>query len=333
MSFDGDAPGGSARPLTAEILATRDVVVLRSGFTAGDDYFLDAMRKRNIAADFSLRPLRWRPLRGLRRFHLRSRIPGKSVWFGRWLRKGLAKKLIIVHAADLTLPAAVHAARRFPEARVVFWFWNPAGKGTSPRLASRSEVELWSFDEGDCVAYDMHFNTQFSFVEIGEIGETVSPEIDLGFYGSDKGRASTLSTLADQADRLGLTCCFEVVPGPMSQLNLHPKLFLAKQLPYENILVREARARVVVDIVQEGQSGMTLRTLEALFLQRKLLTNLASVQDLELYDPSRIFILGQDDIEELPKFISAEPPEVDGALLRYYDFDAWLSRFVSHLSD
>ena len=41
--------------------------MLRSGFTAGDDFFLGAMRRRGIAADVSLRPVPWRPLRAVRR--------------------------------------------------------------------------------------------------------------------------------------------------------------------------------------------------------------------------------------------------------------------------
>lgn len=302
-------------------------IVLRSGFTAGDDFFLGAMRRRGIAADVSLRPVPWRPLRAVRRLHLLSGLPGKSVWFGRWLRTGESKRLIVVHAANLTLPAARYAARRFPDARVVFWFWNPAGKGTDPERARNAGLELWSFDVDDCARYGMRHNTQFVFSDIAQIGERVSPDVDLGFFGADKGRAAQLSVLAERAEALGLTHRFQVVPGADSELDRYPLLVPTTPIPYVALLEETSRARLGVDIAQEGQSGMTLRTLESLYLRRKLVTNIPSVRESPLYDPTRVFVLGEDNLDDLPAFLRAEPSKPNAQLWDYYDFEGWLRRF------
>lgn len=311
----------------AETFDLTACVVLRSGFTAGDEFFMGAMRGRGVTTDVSLRPLAWRPLRAVRRAHLLSRLPGKSIWFGTWSRSRVSKNLVVVHAADLTLPAARHALRCFPGARIVFWFWNPAGKGTNPSRASGSAVELWSFDPDDCRRFGMRHNTQFQFQEIGQLGARVSPDVDLGFFGSDKGRAEHLSALAEQAESLGLTHRFSVVADGSSDLTLHPYLRPASTLPYAAMLEETARARAVVDIAQAGQSGMTLRTLEALYLGRKLVTNITSVRNSPLYHSSRVHILGQDDVANLPAFLASETPAASAELLRYYDFEAWLRRF------
>lgn len=305
-----------------------DVIVLRSGFTAGDDFFLSAMRARGITADVSLRPITHKAIRALRRLHLLSGLPGKAVWFGQWLRTGEFKRLIIVHAADLTLPAARHAALRFPDARVVFWFWNPAARGTDPeRSAAARGVELWSFDLDDCAKYGMRHNTQFSFAEVARVGAEISPDVDLGFYGADKRRAATLSALAERAAALGLSHRFQVVPSAKSGLDRYPALVSAKPISYSAMLRETARARVIVDIAQEGQSGMTLRTLESLYLGRKLLTNIQSVCRSPLYDPTRVFVLGRDDLGNLPTFLHGDTVPPSQRLLHHYDFESWLGRF------
>lgn len=305
-----------------------ETVVLHCGFSTDlDNYFLDAMRRRSVTADVSLRPVPWKLLRAVRRLHLLSGLPAKSVWFGRWLRTGESKRLIIVHAADLTLPAARHAARRFPDARVVFWFWNPAGKRSDPGLAQDAKLELWSFDVDDCAHYGMRQNSQFVFSEIEQIGERVSPDVDLGFYGADKGRAAQLSALAERAEALGLTHRFNVVPDADSRLDRYPLLVPSRSIPYEELIKEASRARLMVDMAQEGQSGMTLRTLESLYLRRKLVTNVTSVRDSPLYDPTRVFLLGQNDLGDLPAFLRAEPSAPSPQLWAYYDFEAWLCRF------
>lgn len=302
-------------------------IVLYSGFTSAEDFFIEATRRRGVAADVSLRPVPWKPLRALRRLHLLSPLPGKSVWFGRWLRMGKFKRLIVVHAADLTLPAARHAARRFPDARVVFWFWNPAAKRTDPLRAQGNGLELWSFDIDDCARYGMRHNTQFEFAEIAQIGERVSPDVDLGFFGADKGRAAQLSALAECAETLGLSHRFQVVPSTDGELERYPLLVSTAPISYPALLNKTARARVIVDIAQEGQSGMTLRTLESLYLRRKLMTNIRSVRDSPLYDPTRVFVLGEDDLDDLPAFLRAAPSTPSARLWSYYDFDNWLRRF------
>ncbi|WP_060759145.1 hypothetical protein [Propionibacterium freudenreichii] len=306
------------------------VLVLRSGFTRGDDYFMEAMRRRGICADVSLRPLSSRALRGARRLHLYSRFPAKRLWFGSWVRRKGPFDLIIVHAADLTLPAAEYAARLFPHAQTVFWFWNPAARGTDPRRVHSASLDCWSFDEQDCRTYGMRPNTQFMFSEIAEVGARVAPDIDFGFYGADKGRAPILMDVARTVEGAGLSHRFQVVGDSAEELGKFPLLISAPGVDYGELLEQSARFRVIVDIVQEGQSGMTLRGLEALYLRRKVLTNARAIRDSPLYDPERVFIWGEDSVDRLPAFVGSEYPEPPADVLTYYDFSSWLARFTKH---
>ena len=64
-----------------------------------------------------------------------------------------------------------------------------------------------------------------------------------------------------------------------------------KFLKYAIYIKRALSARAFLEILQPGQSGMTIRTLEALFLNRKLITNNNNARTLDIYHPNNIYVL------------------------------------------
>lgn len=75
------------------------------------------------------------------------------------------------------------------------------------------------------------------------------------------------------------------------------------------------------------RAGLTVRCLEALFFDKKLITNNPSVRTLPFYHPARFFILGQDDPQTIPAFLSTPMPPLPKGALDAYDFAHWLRQF------
>ena len=84
---------------------------------------------------------------------------------------------------------------------------------------------------------------------------------------------------------------------------------------------------MIVELVQENQSGMTLRVLEGLFLGKKILTDNLFIKKSELYNPMNIFILGESSWEGLEEFIESEFVEYEHGVLSKYMFDVWIDNF------
>ena len=59
------------------------------------------------------------------------------------------------------------------------------------------------------------------------------------------------------------------------------------------------------EIVQPGQGGLTIRTLEALFYNKKLITNNESITEYDFYNADNIFIYKEQDcnIDALKSFL------------------------------
>ena len=98
-------------------------------------------------------------------------------------------------------------------------------------------------------------------------------------------------------------------------------------VPYEDYLKLLVKTKTILDIVDGNQSGLTLRCMEALFFNKKLITNNLDIENYDFYNPKNVFILGKDDMNNIKQFIDSPYELVDEKIVNYYDFDEWIKRF------
>lgn len=156
-----------------------------------------------------------------------------------------------------------------------------------------SDYLVYSFDPLDCAKYGFKQISQYIPNE-KKLKEYIgnSTHFDFFFLGMDKGRKVMLDELNEHLQKLNYKTDFQLKYSPRGLwqkldkwLNRNKKY---KMLSYEKNLDMASRSKCIVEIVQEGQSGLTLRTLEALFLKKKLITNNVSVIDSELFNAANI---------------------------------------------
>ncbi|MBF4520038.1 hypothetical protein [Acinetobacter towneri] len=169
-------------------------------------------------------------------------------------------------------------------------------------------IQLWSFDHDDCQKYGFHHYSQFLTV-LPKI-KNVQINYDLVFIGRNKGRDIILNSLKDKADSVGLSFLIDLKDGTKSS-----------NISYEDYLEKSLSARCIVEILQDGQSGMTLRPVEALFYNRKLLTNNQLVINEPFYHTSNILVMNDIDtlsVEELMSFINKPIVQIDDTIKERY---------------
>ena len=153
-------------------------------------------------------------------------------------------------------------------------------------------IKILTFDPDDSQKFGFPLYKQF----ISVIDEMKDIEIlyDFSFVGKNKGRKKQLYYLKTELQALGFHSYFDIRGGAY------------KNLDYISYLRHSLNAYCMVEILQQGQSGMTLRTIEALFYQRKLLTNNQQIVDEELYHPNNIMVFDGQTIDagKLKMFMS-----------------------------
>lgn len=303
-------------------------MILLPPFFEGAEAYCLFIRERGLSADFSLKPVQTKWLKAIRRLHLALPLPFKSVWFGEWRKGADTFDLLVMHSADALLPVAEYLRKQNRFRRIVLWYWNPTRKGSDPTLATRRGFEVWSFDPSDAERLALKLNTTYSFRELEQLGASSEPLMDFYFLGADKGRAERLAGMARLLDDAGFTHEISVVGHP-DHGRLPEGLKRSEAVSYPDLLKREAGARCLIEITQVGQAGPTLRTIEALFLGKKLVTDNRLIMNSQLYDPSRVFVIGHDSWAGLTEFMAAPINPPGDELLRDYDFAGWLHRIAA----
>ena len=165
---------------------------------------------------------------------------------------------------------------------------------------------------------------------IKQFGVGQKPKYDAFFVGLDKGRTKELSKLKSIFDCKDISYRFHVVGDKGKKIKGLDQNY-DSPLSYEEVINNDLDSRVIIDIVSNGQNGLTLRPLEALNLKRKLLTNMETIVRHRLYNSNNIFIIGKDDDSRLKEFVMTPFDENNyEQLVDYYSFKQWLNRFISY---
>ena len=196
--------------------------------------------------------------------------------------------------------------------RIVLWYWNPVFLTIDPQKVPEG-IELWSYSHQDCEKYSMRFNTQFCFPKYEPTNEETTS--DIFFFGRDKGRGELIEKYQKQFEKMGLKTDFRIIRSQSDYIPYNEGIKLTKQ------------SKCVLDFCVNEEVGMSLRALEALFLNKKVITNNKMYARERFYRKQNVFILEQDNIEELPAFIQSPLEEVEKEIKEYYLFENWLKRF------
>jgi hypothetical protein len=164
---------------------------------------------------------------------------------------------------------------------------------------------IWSFDSYDSERFGFLLYRQF-IASLTSI-EAVQATIDFSFIGRDKGRKSMLDHLANTLMERGYSCYFDARERKRPNLS------------YFEYLQCSLRARCLIDIVQSGQVGLTLRPLEALIYKRKLLTNNPTILKQDFYRPENILLIDESiDLEDVDRFMRVPCVDVEDSIKELY---------------
>lgn len=254
--------------------------------------------------------------------------------------------VILLNETRFPVKLVKFLSQRKQHAKVLYWFWNTVGKPKNPRFFdSQAEFKklldnrekynysIVSFDEQDCRKYGFIYNPQcVPFLNISNKPTTISS--DVFFVGQDKNRIEMLMDIYKEFDDLGIKCNFYVFPQADKKYTTEEIQFVYRgpMLSYEHVVEKDMQSRAILDIVQEGQGGLTWRPIESIFYNKKLITNFKGIKNFDFYCKGNIFILGQDNIGQLKSFLDAPFHTVPESVKDRYTLKGSLRKIVENLS-
>lgn len=182
-------------------------------------------------------------------------------------------------------------------------------KGVDP-AALKEKVDLvLSFDHRDCEKYGWeYYPLVYSKPRVED--DPAIPESDVYFVGKAKNRLSDILAAYEKLKAAGLKCDFHITGVPEAEQRYADEIHYCTRMPYEENLKRIKKTRCMLEIMQKGGHGYTLRYCEAIALGRKMITNNPEIKGAPFYQED--FISTFERIEDMDaEFVLKGDRQVD----------------------
>lgn len=257
-------------------------------------------------------------------------IGNKSRWYNPEWSKRLSSygKIILFDVFDDD-DIAKYIRAKAPNSRLIIYYYNIIKRVELLRKIKKIDCEIWSFDRNDCGKYNLFYNPQFYFHKLGFLNDNLRDfdyKSDIFFVGKDKKRLTQLKRLDVQFRNEGIRTKFIVVGDRKERYTSEQKDYLSNSISYAECVEYVKNTKCVLDIVQKGQKGMTLRIVEAMFFNKKLITNNDDILYMDFYNSQNIYVLGHDT-RSIKNFIFNKPAQWPKKIIRKYSFENWLANF------
>lgn len=300
------------------------VLILKDNYNTFEKYYITELNSIGYETKFY-----YKDSSLLRKLFTHYGLPFDYVWYGDWKRNINDYDIIVVFDSLHNSKLLKYIRKRF-FGRLVFWHWNPMKKKKDIKIwaETKNDCEHWTFNPSDSKEYSMKLNNQFFFFQNIENAEK---ENKVFFIGADKGRYDQLLSYTQLIKNTGYNADVHVVCNNPSKYP-DSTICQTQYMEYDKVIENVKKSKAVLEINQEGQVGLTARTLEAMFFGTKLITNNKSVKSYSFYNKNNIFIVGVDNISSLEFFLNSSFQNIDREKIYSFSAQGWIENFINESS-
>lgn len=217
----------------------------------------------------------------------------------------------------------IHWIRRNnPQNRIIIYFINTVRDTRMPQRYEEMGCELWSFDKDDCKKYNMKFNDWYCCYTPDENRKI---KYDVSFIGREKTRRPFLNEFAKYMKRNGITYYYHITHERNYPI-INPFKY-KHHISYSKMIEIEKQSKAIVELVEPGQGGSTLRIMDSIFNNVKLITNFEIIKFSELYNPNNIYILKNNNFDGIKQFLNVPFEPYPKEIIEKYSFEHWIKKF------
>lgn len=216
-----------------------------------------------------------------------------------------------------------------PSIRIIIYFRNKFStvkkRNINIEKLNKLNVEYWTYNLNDAKKFEFNYNNQFwnlNFLKKLSLNNAI--KFDMVFLGRNKNRVEILNKLDAFCKKNYLKNFFYLVPYSNNDFDKNKN---NEFLKYDKYLEIINSSNVIIDLVTQENYGLTLRPLESMFLQKKIITNYIQIKDYDFYDKNNVFIIGIDDENRLNDFIKSDFKQLNNEIMYKYTYDGWLDNF------
>lgn len=166
-------------------------------------------------------------------------------------------------------------------------------KGFDDKWMKETFDVILNYDLKQVIKYNLTFYSDFeSMFDLSKYES--DNKSDVIFVGAAKGRLNKILDCYNYMTNKGLNCDFYIVGAPEEIKAKYPNIvFSDKWLDYENVLIKIANTKCILEIVQEDSIGYSARAMKAFGYNKKLVTNSPTIRFTRFFDNHDVQVINE----------------------------------------
>ncbi len=257
--------------------------------------------------------------------------------------KGKDYDYILVVKCDMTPESILQRFRKeYPNAKLCLYLWDSIDN--IPGILDKFKYfdTLHSFDMEDCKKHlELKFRPLFYADQFCKELSAQEYKYDVSFSGTiHSDRYAVINDVRKIAIEKGLSSywfCYLQSKFIYYFYKATKKEFSDTKITDFNFEKKDSKeiasivdqSKIVLDIQHPKQTGLTMRTIEMLGMNKKLITTNASIKNYDFYNPNNIIIVDRKNVHIDDAFLHTEYKPLSEKLYKKYSLESWVLEVLS----
>ena len=190
--------------------------------------------------------------------------------------------------------------KKYPNSKIVYFFQDLVKKDKKKEefLNNNRNIPdlIYSYDYGDAKKYNLKFHN-IPYSDVSGLFSNVKINYDISFVGQAKDRLDDIISAYKTLKGQGLKCGFFIVGATEEQQILKNEINYCDFIPYKDYLKIVAESKCMLEIMQKGGTGNTIRVSEAIAFDKLLISNNKMLLQNSFYDSKYMRVY--ENLEEI----------------------------------
>lgn len=247
--------------------------------------------------------------------------------------------VFIIKCEYLTEVAIKKIKIKNPKAKYVLYLWDSIARIPEVKAKFKFFDKVYSFDRLDCLSNEvltfnpLFFRNEYSNKETKQI--SVHDIYHLGWYHSD--RLVLIKKITHFCEQNNLKVKMILFTGYFSylfqtifggELKGNKKYLIFKTLTTVENKQHILSSKITLDIAHPLQVGLTMRTIELLGMQKKIVTTNSDIVNYDFYNPNNILVIDREKPILNKAFFASDFTPISDEIISKYSIKNWLKRML-----
>lgn len=248
--------------------------------------------------------------------------------------------IFVIRGENLLKDFFINLKQKIKNAKYILYEWDSLAMLKNYQNIKEYFDIIYSFDRIDCIANkEMRFLPLFYREKTME-ENIIEKDIDISFIGGyheDSDRLRILNKIEKKCEKIGLKSYIYIVMSRLryikkilSKQELNKKIIGFKKMEYKQYINIMNRSKVIVDIEHQKQNGLTMRTIEMVANNKKIITTNKDIINYDFYNSKNIYIIERENININKDFINEESQKIDNNIIENYNLKNWIKKIFNN---